>query len=57
MLLTGRWIPNVRPDALRLLTPIPDGTTISFLLNEDGSAWDADIVRTIFEEEVANQVL
>jgi hypothetical protein len=57
MLLTDRWIPNVRPDALRLLTPIPDGTTVSFLLNEDGSAWDADIVRTIFEEEVANQVL
>jgi hypothetical protein len=36
------------------LTPVPDGATVDFLLLEDNSAWDVDVVRSIFEEEVAN---
>ena len=46
--LTDNWIPNFKPAELRLLTPISDGATVSFLLNKDGSAWDADIVCFIF---------
>jgi hypothetical protein len=56
-LLTDNWIPNVAPGSFLTLTPVPDGATVDFLLLEDNSAWDVDVVRSIFEEEVANQVL
>jgi hypothetical protein len=53
-LLTDNWIPNVAPGSFLTLTPVPDGATVDFLLLEDNSAWDVDVVRSIFEEEVAN---
>jgi hypothetical protein len=46
--LTDRWIPGVSPETLRPLTLIPIGATVDILLNEDRSAWDVDVVRTIF---------
>jgi ribonuclease HI len=55
--LTDYWIPNVRPETLHTLTPLPDGTTVSFLLAEDHRSWDVDVVRSVFEEDVANRVL
>jgi hypothetical protein len=55
--LSDYWIPNVRPEMLRPLTPVPAGATVSFLHYKNYSAWDADVVRTIFEEEVANHIL
>jgi hypothetical protein len=55
--LTDRWIPGVSPETLRPLTLIPIGATVDILLNEDRSAWDVDVVRTIFEEEVAQKIL
>jgi hypothetical protein len=55
--LTDNWIPNYAPGSLTLLAPIPDGATVDFLLQDDHGAWDVDVVRAVFEEEVANQVL
>jgi hypothetical protein len=56
-LLTDNWIPNVLPGSFKTLSPIPDGATVESLLKDDHSSWDADVVRAVFEEEVANQVL
>jgi hypothetical protein len=56
-LLTDNWIPNYAPGSFTLLAHIPDGATVDFLLQDDHGAWDVDVVRAIFEEEVANQVL
>jgi hypothetical protein len=56
-LLTDNWIPNIAPGSFKTLTPVPSGVSVDFLLLEDHSSWDADIVRSVFEEEVANQVL
>jgi hypothetical protein len=55
--LTDPWIPNVRPEMLKTLTPLPNGTTVDVLLIEDHRSWDADVVRSVFEEEIANLVL
>jgi hypothetical protein len=40
-----------------LLAPIPEGAAVDFLLQDDHGAWDVDVVRAVFEEDVANQVL
>jgi hypothetical protein len=50
-------IPNIAPGSFKTLTPVPSGVTVDFLLLEGHSSWDAVIVRSVFEEEVANQVL
>jgi hypothetical protein len=55
--LTDRWIPNVNPCTLRTLTPIPIGATVDCLLSDDHGSWDAEVVRAVFEEDVANRVL
>jgi hypothetical protein len=55
--LTDPWIPNVRPEMLQTLTPLPNGMTVDVLLTEDHRSWDADVVRSVFEEEIANLVL
>jgi ribonuclease HI len=54
---TDRWIPDFSPGSFRLLAPLPNGATVDFLLSEDSCSWDASVVRSIFEEDVANQVL
>jgi ribonuclease HI len=56
-LLTDNWIPNFAPGSLRTLAPIPSGASVDFCLNESRRAWDVDTVRSVFEEDVANQIL
>jgi ribonuclease HI len=56
-LLTDNWIPGYRPGSFKLLTPIPNGATVDFLLDEDHCSWDAHVVRSVFEEDIADQVL
>jgi hypothetical protein len=56
-LMTDYWIPNFAPGSFTLLAPIPEGATVDFLLQDDHGAWDVDVVRAVFEEDVANQVL
>jgi hypothetical protein len=57
-LLSSHTIHGQRlPGSFKTLSPIPDGATVEFLLKDDHSSWDADVVRAVFEEEVANQVL
>jgi hypothetical protein len=51
------WIPNMRPEVLRFLAPVPDDATVSFLLSHDLRAWSVETVRAVFDEEVANAVL
>ena len=46
--LTDNWIPNFQPSSLHPLSLIPVGATAEFLLDEARSAWDADVLRSIF---------
>jgi hypothetical protein len=55
--LTDNGTPNFKTDSFSPLTPIPDGATVDFLLDDSCSSWNADIVRSFFEEEVAKQIL
>jgi hypothetical protein len=56
-LLTDNWIPNCKPGSFNLLSPVPDGATVDLLIDEDLRSWDVDLVRSVFEEDVANLVL
>lgn len=56
-LLTDNWIPDCKPSSFKLLSPVPDGTTVDLLIDEDLRSWDADLVRSVFKEDVANLVL
>jgi hypothetical protein len=56
-LKSAHWIPNMRPEMLQFRAPVPDDTTVSFLLSDDHRSWCVDTVRTIFDDEVANAVL
>ena len=57
-MLTDNWIPNFKPGSFRLLAPVPAGATVDFLLSDDDHcSWNTDTVHSIFEEEVANQIL
>jgi hypothetical protein len=55
--LTDNWIPNVKVGLVKPLTPVPNGATVDFLLNDSNSSWSVDVVRSVFEEEVADQIL
>jgi hypothetical protein len=55
-LLTDKWIPRINPEFIHPLTPLPEAATMDFLI-DDHSAWNTDMVNSIFEEGVATQIL
>jgi hypothetical protein len=55
--LANPWIPGLKPGSFSTLTPIPDGATVACLQADDHGAWDTDVVRSIFEEEIATRIL
>jgi hypothetical protein len=55
--LTDRWIPDITPGSFHTLAPVPDGATVDFLLEGGHGSWNADVVRAIFEEDVADRIL
>jgi hypothetical protein len=56
-ILTDPWIPGLKPGSFSTLTPIPDGATVACLLADDHGAWDTDVVRSIFEEDIVTRIL
>jgi ribonuclease HI len=56
-ILADPWIPGMKPGSFSTLTPIPDGATVDCLMADDHGAWDTDVVRSIFEEEIATRIL
>jgi hypothetical protein len=51
------WIPDVKPYMLRPLAPIPQEQTVDSLILEDTKTWDVELVRTIFDEAIADRIL
>jgi hypothetical protein len=55
--LADYWILGIRPGSFQTLTLLPEGATVNFLFAEGHCAWDADIVCSVFEEDIVNRVL
>jgi hypothetical protein len=53
-LLTDNWIQECKPGSFKILSPV--GVTVDLLIDEDLRSWDAALVHSIFEEDVANRV-
>jgi hypothetical protein len=56
-ILANKWIPGVPPYTLRPLVPLLPGQTVDTLMMAGTRSWDADLVCTIFVEDVANKIL
>jgi hypothetical protein len=54
---TDNWIPGVSPVLLNPQVPLLEDQKVNTLILEDSRSWDVDLVRTVFSEEVAAQVL
>jgi hypothetical protein len=48
---------SVLPSQLKTLIPVPEGATVSFLIDEAHGHWDSELVSSVFEEVVAAQIL
>jgi hypothetical protein len=56
-ILSDKWIPGVQPYHLKPLVQIPDGATVSLLIDEGLGCWDEATVRAVFEEGIAEQIM
>jgi hypothetical protein len=56
-ILTDKWIPDVPPYTLRPLVPLMLGQTVDTLMMNDSNEWDAELIRTVFDEEVDVKIL
>jgi hypothetical protein len=55
-ILLDRWIPDLNPEFVKPLTPLPEAATVDFLIDEVSGTWNDDLVHSIFEEETANKI-
>lgn len=51
------WIPGVRPNSFQSNLPIPETAKVSALLNADCTAWDAEVIRGLFSDQIAELIL
>jgi ribonuclease HI len=56
-ILVDKWIPGVPPCTLRPLVPLLPDQTVDTLMLDDRREWDGDLVRTIFDDEMAGKIL
>jgi ribonuclease HI len=56
-ILTDSWIPDLTPDRVSSLVPLPANAKVNILLNQEIGGWDADTIRSIFEEDIALKIL
>jgi hypothetical protein len=55
--LSDNWIPGLPPGTFKILEELPADTKVSFFLNNEANAWDAEKVCTFFTAEMAAVVL
>jgi hypothetical protein len=56
-LLSDHWIPEVAPGFLKPRGPIPEGASVSLIMDSDRMIWDTDRIQTLFDEETAAKIL
>jgi hypothetical protein len=56
-ILTDKWIPEVPPYTLRPRIPLMPDQTVDTLMLDGTSSWDSELIRTIFDDEVAAKIL
>jgi hypothetical protein len=56
-ILTDNWISAVRPDQITTITPLPQGATMSTLIDLDTGAWDSDVIKSFFDDVTAAKIL
>lgn len=54
-LLTDNWVPGFKPGSFKLLSPIPDGTTVDFLIDESVCSWDADVANSVLQIPISRR--
>lgn len=52
-LLLDNWIPDLTPDKISTLAPVPAEATVDFLLDPITGKWDDTLIRSLFAEEIA----
>ncbi|KAK1602970.1 hypothetical protein QYE76_018463, partial [Lolium multiflorum] len=56
-ILTDKWIPEVPPYTLRPRIPLMPDQTVDTMMVDGTSSWDSELIRTIFDDEVAAKIL
>jgi hypothetical protein len=56
-ILLDNWVPGLNPEFIQLLSPLPEAVTVDFLIDEDHGTWNDDLIRSVFEEDVASRIL
>jgi hypothetical protein len=56
-MMTDCWVPGIHPFQMKTRVAIPDGATVDFFMDLESGGWDPIVVSSIFEEEVASQIL
>jgi hypothetical protein len=54
---TDNWIPCVPSVSIRPLVPLVDNQKVNTVFRDGSQSWDADVIHTIFPEEVASKIL
>lgn len=52
-----KWIPGVQAGMVNTRFPIPDDVTVDWLMNPERNAWDEEIVKAVFNDDIAREVL
>lgn len=55
-IMHDNWVPGFEPGTFNTLEPIPANATVKILLDQEGKAWDMDVVRFYFTEEMASGI-
>ncbi|XP_071680384.1 uncharacterized protein [Lolium perenne] len=56
-ILHDNWIPDVSPDRVTTLNPLPTNATVDLLLDEEACTWDEEVVRDLFDDTTAVKIL
>jgi hypothetical protein len=56
-ILHDNWIPDVSPDRVTTLNPLPTNATVDLLLDEEACTWNEEVVRDFFDDTTAAKIL
>jgi hypothetical protein len=51
------WIPDCPPEKVSTIAPVPVGTTVDMLLDQESGTWDEEVVQSLLEEEIASKII
>jgi hypothetical protein len=56
-ILTDKWIPEVPPCTLHPRIPLMPSQTLDTMMMDRTYTWDVELIRTIFDDDVAAKIL